>query len=372
MRRWLGAWTLIAGMIVLGGVVPATAAVARPTPTATPTPAPLNCPDYDAYEWAQSVWEREGGQGDACPALPHGAAPALWTTTLPTGLTTAPATNVQVLDAGTLTADVAGNPVQVRLLGITAPTAGTCFAAESARFAGFLVGLATRVILERDPAITADPETWSRDVWLEIAGQPYLLNEALVRSGYARAATSVTGTRYAADLIAAEAFAKAHALGLWTACTSNPAAPQDRVTTPTPTMAVAQGYNPEEFAYAQAAGRIAGDISTASTSLTALLANPTGTTEWSIMVAAQLAVWEAAYPRALALNPPPAFAAVHALFLQACQDYRDAAVLFARGLDTGDASLIDQAAALIQAASPLLAQASAEIDQITRSRGSGT
>jgi hypothetical protein len=63
-----------------------------PTPSAI-AQANISCADYDAWEWAQSVFESDpaqydaldpDGDGEACPELPRGGfAPAFWTDSIP-------------------------------------------------------------------------------------------------------------------------------------------------------------------------------------------------------------------------------------------------------------------------------------------------
>src|SRR5688572_28669092 len=72
---------------------------------------PFDCAAFDSWEWAQSAYERDAGPnavtppGGICRSLPHGAAPALWTETLP-----------DAVQAATVIGIVDGDTVDVQLL----------------------------------------------------------------------------------------------------------------------------------------------------------------------------------------------------------------------------------------------------------------
>jgi len=195
----------------------------------------FDCTSFDSWEWAQSVYERQPGR-DAiaapqgiCPTLPHGAAPALWTTRLPQPVQAARV--VTVTNGDTLEVQLLGDPGTgtsegVRLLLIDTPVTtdptqpAPCFAAEATTFTSWLVSLASggTVYLQTDHRQRDQDGRLLRYVWLDIGGLPYLLNEALVRSGYGTVNAVPPDVQQLEMMTDAQRFARAHGLGLWSAC----------------------------------------------------------------------------------------------------------------------------------------------------------
>lgn len=195
----------------------------------------VSCASFDAFEWAQSVYEADPGRyagldpdgdGIACPELGPGAAPALWTATVPAGAE--PARLSRVVDGDTADFVLSdGSTGRVRF--ILADTPETvhpaqpegCFGREAAEFTAWLLALGADIYLERDVSERDQFDRLLRYVWLDFGGgEVYLLNEALVRSGYAALSTFPPDVKYVEEIRAAQQFAERHQRGLWGACAS--------------------------------------------------------------------------------------------------------------------------------------------------------
>jgi micrococcal nuclease len=96
------------------------------------------------------------------------------------------------------------------------------------------------VFLEYDKSKTDKYGRRLAYVWYQLDGQVYLINEAMVRSGYAESKTYKPDVKYREQINAAAAFAKKYQLGLWPPCDGFtkplPAAP-----TPVPAVTNAGG-----------------------------------------------------------------------------------------------------------------------------------
>jgi micrococcal nuclease len=195
----------------------------------------VSCASFDAFEWAQSVFESDpaayaaldpDGDGIACPELGPGAAPALWTTTVPAGAE--PVQVYRVVDGDTVDFVLSdGRTDRVRFILIDTPETvhptepEGCFGREANDFASWLLSLGAEVYLERDVSERDQFDRLLRYVWLDFGGgEVYLLNEALVRSGYAALSTFPPDVKYVDEVQAAQQFAQKHERGLWGACES--------------------------------------------------------------------------------------------------------------------------------------------------------
>ncbi len=171
-----------------------------PPATDTPTPVPTNTP---------------------APTVP----PTLTPTVPPPTATPVPAVEArvaQVIDGDTLEVVLGGRRVRVRLIGVDAPEINDppmCFGSEATAKARELVNLANgRVLLEKDVSETDRFGRLLRYVWLEHPDGRRMLNEELVRWGYAQAGTYPPDVKYQELFIAAEREARAENRGLWGAC----------------------------------------------------------------------------------------------------------------------------------------------------------
>ncbi len=149
---------------------------------------------------------------DLAPALALGesvaaAAPELVTATV-----------AEVLDGARFVADIDGLQETVQYLGIQAPAAGACFAAEAtAANAQLLEG--QQVWLERQATDRGADDVLPRDVWIaEPDGNRTLVAARLLETGAGTAAAATPDTRYQAWFQAAAALARSNGAGLWGAC----------------------------------------------------------------------------------------------------------------------------------------------------------
>src|SRR5829696_180066 len=193
---------------------------------------PLDCNGFDSQIWAQSVYETDpagyavldpDGNGLACEKLPSGAAPALWTTQIPSG--NQPVTLIEVTDGDTIRVDVGGRNEPVRLILIDAPETHDpnrppeCFGQEATTYLSWLLSLGGDLYLETDVSDRDRFGRLLRYVWLDFGdGEVYLVNEALVRAGYAAFSTFPPDVKYVEEIREAGQFAREYGYGLWSGC----------------------------------------------------------------------------------------------------------------------------------------------------------
>jgi micrococcal nuclease len=136
---------------------------------------------------------------------------------------------VRVVDGDTIDVDLAGATVRVRYIGMDTPETVDprrpvgCFGAEAAARNRALVE-GREVELEKDVSETDSFGRLLRYVYVD----GVMVNEALVREGYAQVATYPPDVKYVDRLLAAQREAQAARRGLWSACAA-----------PTPTVAPA-------------------------------------------------------------------------------------------------------------------------------------
>ncbi len=209
----------------------------------SPSLASHTCADFDSQVWAQAVYDADktgnpalapGGDGRVCADLPSGFAPALWTTAIPGDAQ--PATLRRVIDGDTIEVDLGGQVETVRLILIDTPETKKpnspveCFGAEATAFTtSVLTGYGGRLYLEKDVSERDQYGRLLRYVWLDLgdhwrvdgddaAPAVYLVDEAIVRAGFAALATFPPDVKYVDQIRAAQTFARDHRLGLWSAC----------------------------------------------------------------------------------------------------------------------------------------------------------
>lgn len=129
---------------------------------------------------------------------------------------------VQSVDGDTIRVMRDGEEIKVRFIGIDTPETVAqdrpveCFGPEASGRTKELVE-GTRVWLESDP-VSGDTDKYGRTlayVWLT---PDVMLNELLIREGYAEEYTYQEGYRYQQLFRDAESAAQAEGLGLWSAC----------------------------------------------------------------------------------------------------------------------------------------------------------
>jgi len=206
---------------------PAATASVTATPTATIDPSLPTCQQFDAWVWAQSVFEQSPDElrpsldpdnnGVACDQLPlMGFSPALWTDAIPEGLT--PVRVTGYYNGDTMQIVLNGQIDVLKLRGVSAPTANQCGYASAASFHAFVLNIAPNRTLYVDYA-TAQRDSEGRllaDVWYDFSGDPYLINEVVVRNGWA-APTDEQGP-FSEQINAAAEFAENHVLGVYFEC----------------------------------------------------------------------------------------------------------------------------------------------------------
>jgi micrococcal nuclease len=191
----------------------------------------IACTTYDSQVWAQSVYDTDpmrhaaldpDGNGLACEELPLGVAPALWTHDVPRGAE--PATLISVSDGDTMRVDVGGREETLRLILIDTPethdpnTPPECYGAEATAFLKDLLPVGSALYLEMDVSERDRFGRLLRYVWLGRGKEVYLVNEAMVRSGYAAQSTFPPDVKYEEPIQEAARFARDHGYGLWSAC----------------------------------------------------------------------------------------------------------------------------------------------------------
>jgi len=193
---------------------------------------PLDCDDYDSQIWTQSLYETDpagyaaldpDGNGLACEELPPGAAPVQWTSQVPPG--SQPVTLIEVTDGDTIRVNVDGREEPVRLILIDSPETRDpnnppeCFGQEATTYLSWLLSLGGDVYLETDVSDRDRFGRLLRYVWLDFGdGEVYLVNEALVRAGYAAFSTFPPDVKYVEHIREAGQFSREYGYGLWSGC----------------------------------------------------------------------------------------------------------------------------------------------------------
>jgi len=203
---------------------------------ALPAPAaaqgsPPTCADFDAWEWAQLVYDTShvaqpaldpDGDGIACEDLPRGGFPPVtWTDTIPADAQ--PAELVRVIDGDTLEVLIDGVSNRVRIYRADTPENQTehhCGGDEASAFTSWALGFndeGTRIYLERDKTAR---DRYGRElayVWFTVDGQPYMLSHLLIATGWAED-VDYGDHKYDDQLNRAEAFAEDHQIGVYALC----------------------------------------------------------------------------------------------------------------------------------------------------------
>ena len=191
----------------------------------------IACANYDSQVWAQSVYETNpthyavldpDGNGLACEELPHGVAPAGWTSEVPRGAELA--SLISVSDGDTIRVDIGGGVETLRLILIDTPETHDpnnppeCYGAEATAFLKELLPVGSQLYLESDVSERDRFGRLLRYVWLDRGDEVYLVNEAMVGSGYAAQSTFPPDVKYEERIQEAARFAREHGYGLWSAC----------------------------------------------------------------------------------------------------------------------------------------------------------
>ncbi len=234
----------------------------------------IACANYDAQVWAQSVYETDpiryaifdpDGNGLACEELSPGIAPAMWTNAVPRGAE--PATLISVSDGDTIRVDVGGQVETLRLILIDTPETRDpnnppeCYGAEATAFLDGLLPVGSELYLETDVSERDRFGRLLRYVWFDRGDEVYLVNEAMVRSGYAAQSTFPPDVKYAERIQEAARFAREYGYGLWSACETDAEGDTNELggagTEPTPREQPPSTRVPKQTAVAEPAGGVA-------------------------------------------------------------------------------------------------------------------
>lgn len=195
----------------------------------------IDCSPFDSWQWAQSLFDTNpdgyrqtmdpDGNNIACEHLPiRSFAPDLWGDPIPVGAE--PAQVVSVTDGDTIDVLINGTPTTVRLYHINAPERSTsgggphCGAESAKAHLAFILSFAPgdTVYLEYD---ITEMDPFGRRlayVWFDYAGSTYMVNEAMVRNGYAESETYEPDVKYREQLNTAEQFSIEKVLGVRLEC----------------------------------------------------------------------------------------------------------------------------------------------------------
>jgi micrococcal nuclease len=222
-RTW---FVLLLAVLLLAALVVALLVLWKPSREQS-----IACTNYDSQIWAQSVYDTNptqyatldpDGNDLACEELPHGVAPALWTNEVPEGAE--PAALVSISDGDTIRVDFGGQIETVRLILIDTPETRDpnnppeCYGSEASAFLEGLLPAGSELYLETDVSERDRFGRLLRYVWLDRGDEVYLVNEAMVRSGYAAQSTFPPDVEYEDRILEAARFAREHGYGLWSAC----------------------------------------------------------------------------------------------------------------------------------------------------------
>lgn len=220
---------------LLTAILTVAALVAMPSTVAfTAQDAEAPCSAFDTWQWAQTAFEAApdvhasldpDGDGIACPELPHdGFAPTPWANAIPSDAE--PARVSSVVDGDTLDVVVDGAPETVRMYHINAPEVGGDSETFHCGGEEATVQLANILSLAPDDTVWLEYDETRRDqydrrlayVWFEVGDNVYMVNETLVRSGWAESETYGPDDRYRSELNDAEQFSVQHRLGVRGLC----------------------------------------------------------------------------------------------------------------------------------------------------------
>jgi endonuclease YncB( thermonuclease family) len=193
--------------------------------------AAKDCSGYDAWEWAQSVYETDpvsfagldpDGNGVACDGLSNGFAPAFWTASLPEDAVTGAV--AFVVDGDTYEIEVDGQTDRYRLYHADTPELQNpvqCGGSAATDFVQYVLAFNDtpgQVWVES----VGQLDKYGRHlayIWITVADEPYLLNHLLINNGWAEDIDSGDAfDPYKTQLHTAALFAQEHRLGVWAKC----------------------------------------------------------------------------------------------------------------------------------------------------------
>jgi len=187
-----------------------------PLETGAPTTAADGCSHFLAREDAQL-------QGWECPDLPSIDQTGFVRPELPAGVRKA---RVQeIVDGDTIKVSIGHDRFTVRLIGIDTPelhdpnTPVECYGQEAANYLASIIPHKTLIYLDKDVSETDRYDRLLRSVWVEQGeGRYRLVQDAMVRDGYAVLDTFPPDVEYVDYLTMAQDSAQAAGRGLWSVC----------------------------------------------------------------------------------------------------------------------------------------------------------
>jgi micrococcal nuclease len=197
----------------------------------------VTCAGFDAWVWAQTVHDADpaayqaaldpDGNGIACEQLPvvGGFAPVLWTDAIPAG---AEAVQVTSITDGDTFAIVGANgqPDTVRMYHIDTPETSNLGGGPHCGGDAATAFLSTVLSYAPGGTVYLEYDVTQRDrfhrrlayVWYELGGDVYLVNEVMVRNGFAESETFEPDVKYREQLNAAEQWSVEKVTGVRLEC----------------------------------------------------------------------------------------------------------------------------------------------------------
>jgi micrococcal nuclease len=128
----------------------------------------------------------------------------------------------RVVDGDTIDVDIEGQIKRVRLILVDTPEVHgrvECYGAEASAYVKSLVPIGAVMTLESD---VSERDRYGRLLRYVYLSDGRMLNEVLVRDGYATLATYPPDLKYVERIRSAEQYARTSGLGLWSACATTP------------------------------------------------------------------------------------------------------------------------------------------------------
>jgi endonuclease YncB( thermonuclease family) len=263
----------------------------------------------------------------------------------------------------------------VLLAGIDAPEKGECYYGESKRRLKKLLPEETEIYLEKSGTVDKDGDLTVRYVWLpgEEGKKATLINTKMVREGFAGYDDERDTPKYFERLEDAQANAIENNLGLWKACgqlhlIAEPVATQEPTQAP-----VATTWSADELAYVawmiDQSALLYQSMTTAADLTTNFQPTDIFDQNWIFQMAAVCATWQLSYDNAIAYVPPPAFAEVHALWIEATAHFANASDYMIYGIDNLDAASIELATQELYLGNAAVTQAMEAFERVKDFRG---
>lgn len=192
----------------------------------------FDCSQYDVWIWAQTVFEEDknagaaldpDGNGLACEHLPFvGFSPMPGVKSQPKNIF--PVSNVQVKNDFNLTVKWKSETKTVLLHEtnplVTSTGVEACGAEQTIDFMNWVLSWIdpTNIFVEPNYGTMADYDEHQGYLWMEVAGDWYMLNDVMLRGGWAQYSDEGMHHLHQDELMRAESFASDHMLGAHLTC----------------------------------------------------------------------------------------------------------------------------------------------------------